>query len=126
MRSNRGKDSGLELAVRRELWRRGVRGYRKNYKGLPGTPDLAFLGRRVAVFLHGCFWHQCPTCSRNLTPKANGAYWGAKLARNVERDAENRTRLEALGFRVITIWECEARRGVADCVSAIIEALQRS
>ena len=105
MRRVRGRDTGPELAVRGILRAAGI-GYRLGGAGLPGRPDLVMKGRRVAVFVHGCFWHghDCPRGSRK--PKANAAYWTAKIERNRARAAAARAALEAAGWRVVTVWEC--------------------
>lgn len=105
MRRVKGKDTKPELAVRRVLRAAGV-GYRLGGAGLPGRPDVVMKGRRVALFVHGCFWHghDCPRGSRQ--PKANAAYWIAKIDRNRARDARDRAALEAAGWRVVTVWEC--------------------
>ena len=104
----RGRDTGPELAVRRLLTRQGVR-YRLHRADLPGRPDMALGPRRLAIFVHGCFWHghDCPRGARK--PKQNAAFWEAKLARNVARDAGNIDTLAALGWRSLVVWECELR-----------------
>jgi DNA mismatch endonuclease (patch repair protein) len=91
------------MALRRELWRRGCR-YRVHSK-LPGTPDIAFMGARLAVFVDGCFWHGCPV--HYTAPVRNAGFWGTKVARNRERDRQADARLEDLGWRVLRIWEHE-------------------
>ena len=114
MRRVKGRDTGPELAVRRILRAAGV-GYRLGGAGLPGRPDLVMKGRRVALFVHGCFWHghDCPRGARK--PKANADYWLSKIARNQARDAEARTALQGAGWRVVTVWECDLKtEGVAD------------
>ena len=105
MRRVKGRDTAPELAVRRILRAAGI-GYRLGGAGLPGRPDLVMKGRRVAVFVHGCFWHghDCPRGARK--PKANAAYWIGKIERNRTRDAAARAALEASGWRVVTVWEC--------------------
>ena len=105
MRRVKGRDTGPEMAVRRILRAAGI-GYRLGGAGLPGRPDLVMQGRRTAVFVHGCFWHghDCPRGARK--PKANAAYWTAKIERNRARDAAARDALEAQGWRVVTVWEC--------------------
>jgi len=105
MRRVKGRDTGPELTVRRILRAAGI-GYRLGGGGLPGRPDLVMKGRRTAVFVHGCFWHghDCPRGARQ--PKANAAYWSAKIDRNRARDAAARSALEAAGWRVVTVWEC--------------------
>ena len=105
MRAVKGRDTTPELAVRRILRTAGI-GYRLGGRGLPGRPDLVMPGRRVAVFVHGCFWHghDCPRGARK--PKANADYWSAKIGRNRTRDIATQAALEATGWRVVTVWEC--------------------
>lgn len=104
----RSADTGPEMIVRRLLHRLGF-GYRLHRRDLPGRPDIAFIGRRKAIFVHGCFWHQhdCPRGSRR--PRGNSSYWEKKLDRNVARDREALARLERLGWQSLVVWECEAR-----------------
>ena len=97
-----------ELIVRQAVRSLGI-GYRLNRRDLPGTPDLAFIGRRKAIFVHGCFWHQHGCRLTGKVPATRVDYWAPKLRRNVERDAEATARLGALGFMILTIWECEVR-----------------
>jgi DNA mismatch endonuclease (patch repair protein) len=107
MQSNRSLNTGPELALRRELHRRGFR-FRVHQAPAPGSrcrPDILFTRRRVAVFVDGCYWHSCPR--HGTMPKANAAYWRAKLERNVRRDRRNDAALEALGWRVVRVWEHE-------------------
>lgn len=108
MRGNKRSDTRPELAVRRLLHALGYR-YRLHASDLPGKPDIVFRPRKIAVFVHGCFWHQHAdlACPLRSAPSTNRHYWLAKLARNVQRDAENKARLCALGWRVETVWECE-------------------
>ncbi|CAD6547535.1 Very short patch repair protein [Paraburkholderia sabiae] len=81
--------------------------YRLHRKDLPGSPDLAFIGRRKVIFVHGCFWHG-HTCRRGARrPKTNADYWREKIARNVARDASNESKLTVSGWDVLTVWECE-------------------
>ena len=108
MRRVKGRDTAPELAVRRILRAAGV-GYRLGGADLPGRPDLVMKGRRVAVFVHGCFWHGHDCARGARQPKANAAYWTAKIARNRARDAAARAALEASGWRVVTVWECEMK-----------------
>ncbi len=108
MRAVRGRDTGPERAVRRLLTGLGLR-YRLQRRDLPGSPDIAFAGRRTALFVHGCFWHghDCRRGARE--PKANADYWRAKIARNRARDSEAQARLAELGWRALVVWECELR-----------------
>jgi DNA mismatch endonuclease (patch repair protein) len=106
MRAVKSKNTKPEIKLRKALFALGYR-YRLNVKGLPGKPDLVFPKYKTVVFMHGCFWHghDCKRGSRK--PKSNAAYWREKIERNRARDQKNRVALEALGWRVITVWECE-------------------
>lgn len=104
----RSRDTKPELRVRKALHAAGLR-YRLHDRRLPGVPDLVFPGRRIALFVHGCFWHRHPGCSAARLPKSRREFWEPKLAGNVERDERNRAALEALGWTVMVIWECETR-----------------
>jgi DNA mismatch endonuclease (patch repair protein) len=110
MRGNTKKNTRPELIVRRTAHRLGAR-YRLYRDDLPGKPDLVLPRRRLVIFVHGCFWHSHDSAACPLRRKAETAnhYWSAKLARNAERDLENRARLEGEGWRVSVIWECETR-----------------
>lgn len=102
----RAKDSKPELAVRRGAHALGHR-FRLHRRDLPGTPDLVFPRLRKAIFVHGCFWHRHPGCSRRTTPKTRADYWNNKFAENVARDAARLAELQALGWETLVIWECE-------------------
>lgn len=108
MRANVRADTSPELALRRALVHDGCLGYRLNVRGLPGSPDIVFGRARLAVFVHGCFWHRCPRHAKSL-PHANRAYWRQKFDLNVSRDRRVRAALENLGWVVLTVWECEVR-----------------
>lgn len=101
----RKKNTKPELAVRNALTRMGFR-YRLHRSDLPGSPDIAFIGRRRAIFCHGCFWHQ-HGCPNTRTPRSNLAYWTPKLARNAARDRDARRALVKMGWKVLVVWECE-------------------
>lgn len=102
----RGKDSSPEMQLRRLLHGMGFR-YRLHVKGLPGKPDLVFPSRRAVIFMHGCYWHRHNGCKLARLPKSNLNFWKGKLEENKRRDAVNRKRLKALGWRVLVVWECE-------------------
>lgn len=104
----RGRDTEPERRVRSILHGLGYR-FSLRRKGLPGKPDIALPARSTLVFVHGCFWHQHKGCANATRPKTHRSFWGAKLQRNVSRDAENVRELRKLGWRVITVWECELR-----------------
>ncbi|WP_426010811.1 very short patch repair endonuclease [Caulobacter sp. DWR2-3-1b2] len=97
-----------ELLIRRILTDLGAR-YRLHRKDLPGSPDVVMPGRRLAIFVNGCFWHGHDCARGSRVPKANRDYWVAKVARNVARDQRNLTDLTADGWRVETVWECQMK-----------------
>jgi DNA mismatch endonuclease, patch repair protein len=108
LRAVRGKDTTPELLVRRLL--RGIApGYRLHRRDVPGRPDVAYVGRKAAIFVHGCFWHGHDCARGARTPKANRDYWEAKIARNRARDAESLAALAARGWRSLVVWECETK-----------------
>jgi DNA mismatch endonuclease (patch repair protein) len=109
MRAVKGKDTEPEWIVRRLLHSRGYR-YRLHAKELPGKPDLVFVCRRKVIFVHGCFWHGHGCARGARQPKANAAYWSAKIGRNRERDIKHLAALRACGWGVHTVWECEVRK----------------
>ena len=104
----KGKDTSPEMLVRRMVHAMGYR-YRLHVTGLPGTPDLVFPGRQKIIFVHGCFWHRHSLCKRATMPSTRKAYWEAKLAGNVKRDADAIERLETAGWKVLVLWECALR-----------------
>lgn len=106
MRLIKAKNTKPELLVRRLVWGLGYR-YRLHRSDLPGTPDMAFIGRRKVIFVHGCFWHLHRECPNNRPPKSRRAFWDAKLASNRDRDARNGERLRDMGWRHLVVWECE-------------------
>ena len=112
MRRVKGKNTTPELAVRRLIWSLGGR-YRLHGKTLPGKPDIVMAGRRLAIFVHGCFWHGHDCARGARVPKANRDYWLAKVARNRARDIASRAGLEAVGWRVETVWECQLNDATA-------------
>ena len=107
MRQIQGKNTVPELAIRKLCREIGFSGYRIHRKSLPGKPDIAWVGRKLAIFVNGCFWHG-HTCVVGIRkPKSNRAYWVPKLERNQQRDAENIAALRIAGWNVLVIWECE-------------------
>lgn len=105
----RSKDTSIELMVRRYLFALGYR-YRVNYKALPGKPDIVFTKKKIAIFIHGCYWHGHDCGSRYAhSSQSNKAYWGPKIQRTQQRDQEHIAKLEADGWRVIVLWECQVR-----------------
>lgn len=122
MRANRGRDTGPERKVRAALREAGLGGYRLNWKRAPGRPDIAYPGRRTAIFVHGCFWHRCPICSPP-NPKQHSEFWTRKFELNVARDARKRTELEEAGWLVLEVWEHDVRERLDEVVARIHMAL---
>ncbi len=108
MRAVKSRDTSPELAVRAVL-RIFAPGYRLHRRDITGKPDIAYVGRKRAIFVHGCFWHGHHCARGARLPKANAEYWRAKIARNVARDARHQEALAALGWRALVVWECELR-----------------
>lgn len=115
----RSKDTRPELLVRRFLHSKGFR-YRLHSKHLPGRPDIVLPRYKAAIFVHGCFWHSHGGCKTAHIPSSNQDYWINKLNRNMARDAEHQQKLQALGWRVLIVWECELKK---PCAQATLEKL---
>jgi DNA mismatch endonuclease (patch repair protein) len=122
MKANRAKDTKPERTLRSALRAVGHPGYRLNWKQAPGRPDISYPGRRVAIFVHGCYWHHCPRCHPNL-PKSNPEFWARKFELNHERDARKRRQLEEARWRVFEFWECDIRERLGGVIAEISVAL---
>lgn len=109
MQRIRFKDTTPEKAVRSLLHRLGFR-FRLHHAKLPGRPDIVLPKYGTVVFVHGCFWHRHPGCPKATTPASRQEYWLPKFQRNMERDERNRRAIRALGWDVITVWECELKK----------------
>jgi DNA mismatch endonuclease, patch repair protein len=108
MRAIKGKNTAPERLVRSTLHRLGYR-FRLHARELPGKPDIILRPRRAVLFVHGCFWHGHDCARGARMPKSNAGYWEAKIGRNRARDAENISKISALGFRCLILWECELK-----------------
>ena len=117
----RGKDTSIEVMVRRYLFSRGLR-FRKNDRRYPGHPDVVLPRWRAIVFVNGCFWHMHEGCPKCVIPKSNVDFWTAKLIRNRERDARQIAGLERDGWRVFVVWECELGRAMRTCTLDALHA----
>jgi len=113
MRQIRSKDTKPEILIRKALWRMGYR-FRIHYKKLPGKPDVVIIKHKLAIFIHGCFWHRHDGCIEASKPKTNSEYWENKISKTMERDKEHNAEIIQLGWRVIIIWECEIRNDVSE------------
>jgi DNA mismatch endonuclease (patch repair protein) len=123
MAAVRSRNTSPEVALRKALYAAGVRGWRCHYRRVPGSPDIAWPQRKVAVFVDGAFWHGHPSRHK---PGRSGADWDAKIARNVERDRENEAALDAMGWLVIRFWDFDVQRDVSSCVERVISVLHES
>lgn len=121
MRAIRGKNTKPELALRKALFAEGIRGWRCHYRRAPGTPDIAWPGRKVAVFVDGAFWHGHPSRHK---PGRSGAYWDEKIARNVERDRAVDRALAQQGWAVVRLWDFEVTRTLGEAVQRVRAALE--
>ena len=106
MSSIRSTSTKPEMKLRKELWRRGYR-YRINDKRFAGTPDIVLPKYRSVIFVHGCFWHGHKGCNLYVVPKSNTQFWVEKISRNQKRDEDVWRQLEAKGWSVVIVWECE-------------------
>lgn len=124
MQSIRSTETSIEIMLRKELWRRGLR-YRKNCRDLPGKPDIVFKGRKVAVFCDSEFWHGYDWENRKEQIGTRRDYWIPKIEGNMERDAKVNRQLEGLGYTVIRFWGKRITTDVSGCADQIEEALNR-
>lgn len=125
MQANKSKNTKPELAVRQALRTAGLPGYRLHWKKAPGKPDVCYPGRRVAIFVNGCFWHRCPHCHLRL-PKTNRDFWRAKFERNRARDSRDNALLVQDGWTVVVVWECQLKKGRLDHTMGEVERIVRA
>ena len=109
----RNKNTKPEEIVRKYLFTHGLR-YRKNDKRYPGHPDIVLPKYKTVIFVHGCFWHMHDGCARATLPASNIEFWNKKLTANVERDAKEKSELEAMGWRVFIVWECQLKKATRE------------
>ncbi len=124
MKAIRNKDTAIEMALRKELWSRGIH-YRKNYNGVVGHPDLAFVGKKVVVFCDSEFWHGYDWEHAKNRIGTRRDFWISKIERNMERDREVNEALEADGWTVIRFWGKQIKDDVKGCADRICEALNK-
>jgi len=123
MIANKGRDTGPELVLRRGLREAGIGGYRVNYRIGRRRLDVSYVSRKIAVQVHGCFWHNCPVCQLPI-PKSHTAYWRRKFFINRRRDEETSRQLRAEGWIVLEFWEHELKARVHRCVATVARALK--
>lgn len=125
MRRVKNKNSKIEMLLRIELWRRGLR-YRKNVTGIIGKPDIAFIGKKVAIFCDSEFWHGYDWENRKKDFKSNQEFWISKIERNMQRDVEVTTELEKQGWTVIRFWGKDIKSNVVKCADMIEKVIGRN
>ncbi|MFH0860574.1 MAG: very short patch repair endonuclease [Candidatus Altiarchaeota archaeon] len=123
MKANRPEDTQPELIMRQALRKVGLGGYRLHWD-VPGKPDIAYPDKKIAIFVHGCFWHRCPYCKYPM-PKTNRAYWAWKFRRNIKRDKRKKAELKRLGWRVLNFWECKVKKNTDRCVERVRASIIR-
>ena len=125
MSANKGKNTKPELILRQLLYDSGLRGYRLHWKKAPGRPDIAYPGRKLAIFVNGCYWHRCPYCKLPL-PKSNTAWWRKKFKANKERDSKKEKALKDAGWIVLTVWECQMKKDLQKVLDRIRKAYEKA
>ena len=123
MQAVKNKDSKIEVMLRKELWRRGLR-YRKNVNSVCGKPDIAFIGKKIAVFCDSEFWHGYDWENRKHDFKSHQEFWIPKIERNMQRDVEVNEKLESEGWLVLRFWGKDIKKRTAECVDVIEKAVK--
>ena len=118
-----GKDTKIEVEVRKYLFAKGFR-FRKNDKRYPGKPDIVLPKYKTVVFVNGCFWHMHEGCKQGRLPKSNLDYWREKLEKNVANDKLHEQQLMGMGWNTITLWECELKKDFEGVMDNLINTLQ--
>lgn len=119
----RSTNTSIEVLVRKYLFKKGFR-YRKNVTSLPGKPDIVLPKYKTVIFVHGCFWHRHKGCKFATTPSSNADYWQEKFSRNTENDKKHIKELNAQGWRVITVWECEIKKHFDETMARITKEIK--
>lgn len=119
----RGKDTEIEIKVRQYLFSQGFR-FRKNVADMPGKPDIVLPKYRTVIFIHGCYWHRHAGCKNCTTPSTNREFWLEKFEKNVQNDIKHQQELEAAGWKVLTLWECEIENDFEHLMDSLVAELQ--
>lgn len=115
----KGKNTKPEMVLRSQLFRQGFR-YRVHQKDLPGKPDIVLPKYRTVIFVHGCFWHYHEDCKEGRIPSSNSKFWKEKLNKNLAKDKKQKLECEALGWKVIIVWECEIEKRLNETIEKLI------
>ena len=118
-----GKDTKIEVSVRRYLFEQGFR-YRKSVKDLPGKPDIVLPRYKTVIFVHGCYWHRHQGCKNCSTPSTNGDFWLKKFQTNVDNDRKHKEQLESDGWNVLVLWECESEQNFEELMQVVVSFLR--
>ena len=118
MSANKSKNTKPEIILRKGLWASGIKGYRLHWKKAPGRPDISFPGKKVAIFVNGCFWHRCPHCQLPI-PKSHSTFWQEKFIKNIIRDKKKIDDLIEEGWLTLVIWECQLKNDLPVCIAKI-------
>lgn len=118
----KGKDTKIELKVRHWLFHKGIR-YRKNCKNISGWPDIAIKKYKIAIFIHGCFWHGHENCKLYRLPKSNTEFWKTKIEGNIHRDCNNIKLLKGSGWNVYVLWECQIKEDFEKTMNTLFDSL---
>lgn len=122
MSANKAKNTKPELLFRKALYNAGIKGYRLHWKKAYGKPDIAFVGKKIAIFINGCYWHRCPYCNLSL-PKTNIEFWTDKFNKNIIRDKKKKQELEEDGWKVLVFWECQIKKELDKCIKEVKNCL---
>ena len=122
MSANKAKNTKPEIMLRKALWDKGYKGYRLNWKRVPGRPDIAYPGKKIAIFVNGCYWHRCSKCDLPI-PKTNTEFWKDKFDKNVERDKKKSDELLFLNWIVLVFWECDIKSNISNSIQKIKKVL---
>jgi DNA mismatch endonuclease, patch repair protein len=125
MSSIKSRNTKPELILRRALMDNKVRGYRLHWNKVPGRPDIAFPGKKIAIFVNGCFWHRCPYCHPPV-PKSHTKFWEKKFEKNIERDRIKIDLLTNKNWKTIVIWECKLKNDIEECVTTIANLINEN
>jgi DNA mismatch endonuclease (patch repair protein) len=118
MSAIKAKNTKPELILRKTLYHNGFSGYRLHWKKAPGRPDICYFCKKIAIFVNGCYWHRCPYCNPP-TPKTHTDFWENKFKKNVERDKRKIKELENDNWKVLTIWECQIKNDLQNCIERV-------
>jgi DNA mismatch endonuclease (patch repair protein) len=122
MSSIKAKNTKPEMLFRKALNKQDLGGYRLHPKNVPGRPDICYITKRLAIFVHGCYWHRCPYCKPEM-PKTHVRFWRQKFLANIKRDRKKEKELIKNGWRVVTVWECQIENKASRYVKAIKKVL---